>query len=68
MSSEVKIGDVIATLDEATIAAEHGGKVRVEEAESLSSPTSSAKRLNTKSRPPCACWSRKATMLMKVSR
>ncbi len=28
---EVKIGDVIATLDEATIAAEHPGKVRVED-------------------------------------
>jgi DNA-directed RNA polymerase subunit beta' len=28
---EVKIGDVIATLDEATITAEHAGKVRVED-------------------------------------
>ncbi len=28
--TEIKAGDVIATLDDATIAAEHGGKVRVE--------------------------------------
>ena len=65
--TEIKAGDILATMDEATIAAQHGGKVRIEKRKVMFR-MNSVKSRKLKFRPLCACWSKTAIMSRLVNR